>query len=99
LPAASPASAPAPASDPLSTLIPYKNVPALVAYYLGVFALIPCFGLPLGLAALILGIVGLQRAGEHPEAKGKVHAWVGIALGGLCFALNTGVILFSVLHG
>ena len=65
-------------------LIPYKNAQALWAYYLGVFSLIPCFGIPLGIAALVLGIRGLSYAEEHMEAKGKAHAWAGIALGGLC---------------
>ena len=64
----------------ISTIIPYKNVPALIGYYLGVFSIIPCF--PLGITALILGIKGLKKAKEHPEAKGKAHAWVGIIAGG-----------------
>jgi predicted RNA-binding Zn-ribbon protein involved in translation (DUF1610 family) len=70
----------------VETLIPYKNARALWAYYLGVFALIPCFGIPLGIAALVLGIKGLKYARLHPEAKGKAHAWVGIVLGGICSA-------------
>jgi hypothetical protein len=77
----------------LSTLIPYKNTHALLAYYFGVFALIPCFGIPLGVAALILGIMGVKHANLHPEAKGKVHAWVGIILGGLCSAVY---LLFAI---
>lgn len=67
----------------LGGLIPYKNGPALAAYYLGVFSAIPLLGMPLGIAGLILGILGLRRAREHPEAKGKAHAWVGIIAGGL----------------
>ena len=63
-------------------LIPYKNTHALVSYYLGVFSAIPCVGIFLGIAALILGIKGLRFAKQHPETKGKVHAWVGILLGG-----------------
>jgi hypothetical protein len=68
--------------DTLSTLVPYKNVPALIAYYLGVFSAIPCLGLFLGVAAFILGIKGLKVSKEHPESKGRVHAWVGILVGG-----------------
>lgn len=71
------------ASDPVTTVIPYKNMPALISYYLAVFSLIPCLGIPLGLAALVLGVIGLKRAREHPEIRGKVHAWIGIILGGL----------------
>ena len=68
--------------DVTGGLIPYKNVPALAAYYLGVFSLIPIIGMFLGLAALVLGIVGLRMASRRPEIKGKVHAWIGIIVGG-----------------
>jgi len=77
----------------LGGLVPYKNGPALAAYYLGVFSLIPFLGVPLGIAAFILGIRGLRKAKEHPEVKGKAHAWVGIIAGGL-FA-----VLYLVLIG
>src|SRR5580704_12064511 len=60
----------------IATIIPYRNAPALVAYYLGVFSLIPCIGFVLGIAAFIFGIFGLRLARLHPEAKGKVHAWI-----------------------
>ncbi len=82
---ATPPPMPAPASDGgVSVVIPYKNPKALIAYYLAVFSLIPCAGIPLGIAAVVLGILGLKFAAAHPTARGKVHAWVGIILGGLC---------------
>ena len=59
-------------------LIPYKNAYALWAYYLGIFSLIPCLGIPLGIAALVLGIMGLKYADLHPEVRGKGHAWTGV---------------------
>ena len=62
-------------------LIPYKNPKSLWAYYLGLFSLIPCLGIFLGIAALVLGIGGLRYANLHPEARGKVHAWVGVIMG------------------
>jgi ribosomal protein S27E len=73
-----------PGEQVLCSVIPYKNPKALLAYYFAVFALIPCVGLFLGYAALVLGILGLRYAKAHPEARGKVHAWIGIILGGLC---------------
>ena len=73
-----------PDDSTMGGLIPYKNAQALWAYYLGIFSLIPCAGIPLGVAALILGIRGLNYADLHPEAQGKGHAWTGIVLGGLC---------------
>jgi len=80
--------------DAISTLIPYRNVPALFAYYCGVFALIPCIGVLLGLAALILGIVGLKTAARQPSAKGRIHAWVGIVLGSLVLLAHAGFAVF-----
>ncbi len=69
-----------PQGDATGGIIPYKNVPALLAYYLGVFSLIPLF--PIGFAALILGILGLKRRRQHAQVKGSVHAWIGILAGG-----------------
>ena len=82
-----------PSGGVVATIIPYKNVPALVAYYCAVFSLIPCVGAILGLVALVLGVIGLRRARLHPEAKGKVHAWIGIIVGGIFGLLWLGVII------
>lgn len=71
-------------SGGLNVIIPYKNVRALIAYYLAVFSLIPFLGMPLGLAAFVLGILGLKFRRQHPTTGGAVHAWIGIVLGGLC---------------
>src|SRR5579872_1302211 len=72
-----------PTTEAVSTLIPYKNARALIAYYLGVFSFIPCAGHLLGPAALILGILGLRRVKAHPTAKGTGHAIAGIVMGSL----------------
>ena len=64
-------------------LIPTSNPKALLAYYLGIFGLIPGFCIFLAPAALVLGILGLKAVSERPEIAGKVHAWIGIVLGGL----------------
>ena len=76
--------------------MPSKNSDALIAYYLGVFSAIPVLGIPLGIAAIILGIKGVRKAREYPEVKGKVHAWVGIILGGLFMLLYSGLIVLMV---
>lgn len=78
-------------------LIPYKNARALWAYYLGIFSLIPCFGIFLGIAALILGIGGLRYANLHPEARGKVHAWVGVIMGTLCAAVYAFLLVLAII--
>ena len=90
---------PAPADDAISTLLPYRNTPALISYYLGVFSLIPCIGAPLGIAAVVLGIMGLKVANKNPTAKGKAHAIVGIVLGGLFGLIWSALILFFLIGG
>ena len=85
-----------PATDTLSCVIPYRNVPALVAYYLAVFSVLPCVGALLGLVALVLGIKGLRIARQNPEAKGRVHAWIGILVGGFFFVAYTILGIFVV---
>jgi len=84
--------------DATGGIIPYKNVPAWFAYYFGVFSLIPCFGVPLGMGALVLGIIGLLKYKKTPQVRGVVHAWIGILLGGLMLLINVAVIvlLFGV---
>ena len=69
--------------DALSGLIPYKNVPALVGYYLAVFSIIPFIGIVLGIAGFICGLVGLRQVHLRPEVKGTAHALVGIIAGGV----------------
>src|SRR6056297_2691301 len=52
---------PAPTPDATGGVIPYKNPAALIGYYLGIFGLFPTLGLPLAVAAVVLGIIGLRR--------------------------------------
>ena len=83
-----------PGQDPFDRLIPAKNPSALIAYYCGVFSLVPCLALLLGLVAVILGIWGLKAIEKQPELPGKAHAWVGIALGGITFLANAGFLIY-----
>ncbi len=64
---------PPPPSDGIAALIPFRNSYALVSYYLGVFSLIPCIGAVLGVAAVVLGIMGLRKAARFPEAKERAR--------------------------
>ncbi len=77
-------------------LIPAKNGPALASYYLGLFSLLPCFGLPLGVAAVYLGIKGLRNVRANSEVRGGVHAWVGLIFGGLFGLLNLLLVMLFV---
>jgi hypothetical protein len=80
--------------DPVQTLVPYKNPRALLAYYCGVFSLVPVFGLVLALAALILGVLGYRYGRVHPTAKGTGHAVAGIVFALMGLALNA--VLFAL---
>ena len=80
--------------DNMGGLIP-RNALALWAYYLGIFSLL-C-GIT-AIPALITGILGLRYAKQHPEAKGAIHAWVGIIMG--CIMILLDVFFFIVIaHG
>ncbi len=70
----------------VSTVIPYKNAPALIAYYVGVF----CIACPpiLCFPAIILGVIGLRRVKENPALKGTAHAWIGILSGSFFLILS-----------
>jgi hypothetical protein len=68
--------------DATGGVIPYKNPKALMSYYCGFLSLLCCFGgLPVGLVAIVLGIMGLMDKSKNPHIKGSAHAVVGIVLG------------------
>jgi hypothetical protein len=79
--------------DNTGGVIPYKNPQALTAYYVGLFSLIPVFGLVMGPLAIWLGIKGLKYAKENPVVKGQVHAWIGIVCGTLWTIVNYGLLI------
>ncbi len=83
--------------DSTGGVIPYKNPPALIAYYLGLFSLFPLFGLLLAIPAFILGIKGLKLRRENPAVKGSVHAWIGIVMGGLMTLLWGGGLIMIII--
>jgi hypothetical protein len=74
--------------DATGGIIPYKNPPSLIAYYLGIFGLLPLIGIPLAIAAIVLGIIGLRKRKRNPIIRGSVHAWIGIVLGALSLTYN-----------
>ena len=74
--------------DVIATLIPYKNKCSLIGYYLGIFSIFPVLGLPLAIAALILGVKGLQYRNQNPQAHGKAHSIVAIIGGAIGLLIN-----------
>jgi hypothetical protein len=85
------------AGDNTGGVIPYKNAPALIAYYLAVFSLIPILGVLLGAPAVVLGILGLKKRREQPAVRGAAHAWIGIVLGSITTLLWGGIVVLMVL--
>ena len=85
--------------DAVEVFIPYKNPKGLLAYYLGLFSIVPCLGLLLGPAGIILGIMGLRHSKLHPEARGAGHAIAGIVLGTLGSLGNYGVLVLVLIAG
>lgn len=90
--ASKPPATPSGEGDGTGGVIPYKNMPALLAYYFGLFSLFPCVGILLAIPALILGIMGLRKRRQNPAVKGSVHAWIGIVMGGI-FTLVWGAVI------
>ena len=82
--------------DATRGIIPYKNPAALIAYYCGIFSLIPMLGLLVAPPAFILGIVGLRHRSANPIIKGAVHAWIGIVFGGITTILWGGLIALMI---
>lgn len=86
-----------PAPDaPMSGLIPYRNAPALVGYYVSIASLIPVVGLLLGPAAAVLGVTGFRAYRREPQRKGAAHSWVAIIIGSLTGLANWGMIIVAI---
>ena len=82
--------------DGTGGLIPYKNPMALLGYYVSVFGLIPCAGVVLGPAAIVMGIMGLKYNKANPHTKGVAHAYVAIVLGSLELLAHLAFFLMAV---
>ncbi len=85
-------------TDATGGIIPYKNPKALIAYYLGIFSGLPLIGLPLGIAAFVLGIKGLRDRRQNPAIKGSIHAGIGIGCGGF-FAILWSILIVLMIVG
>jgi hypothetical protein len=77
-------------------IIPTRNVKALLAYYFGVFGLVPCFSPFLAPAAIVLGILGLKECSRDPNLPGRGHAITGIVLGSIMLVLVLAVVGFAL---
>ena len=99
--AAPPSPTAASQSDSTGGLIPYKNVPALVGYYMGVFGLASLcligFGALWSIPTVVLGVIGLKRVKANPQIRGTAHAWIAIVLGGLTTIAHVVAIVFFII--
>jgi hypothetical protein len=88
------------APNALDRLIPTTNPKALIGYYIGLFSIMPVFGLAMGPIAIWLGSQGLRAIREAPGLPGKGHAITAI-VGGIFGCLVNygigGIILIAVL--
>ena len=78
-------------------IIPAKNPPALIAYYLGVFSIIPFAGLLMGAGGIWLGVKGIQGIKANPGLPGKTHASVGIGCGLIGLLFNIAIVVVMVM--
>jgi hypothetical protein len=82
-----------PSEQGLQFLVPTArtSASAMASGYLGIFGF---FFPPFGIAALVLGILGVRDLKKHPEKNGWGRAITGIVLGGL---LTLGTLVLVVL--
>lgn len=63
-------------------LIPVgRPASAIASGYLALIGILPLFGLPFSIGAIITGFVALNTIKKKPEMSGSVRAWFGIILG------------------
>lgn len=65
-----------------------RPISAIAAGYCALFGIVPGFGLPFSLAALICGIFALRAIKKNPDLSGSGRAWFGIIVGGLMTLLS-----------
>ncbi|MCX7700944.1 MAG: hypothetical protein N2039_08710 [Gemmataceae bacterium] len=73
----------------LTLTIPIANWQAKWGWACAMWGLIPVLGLPLGLAAVILGMIGYRRVRRKPEDLGVRHAVGAIIMGSIELAVNS----------
>ncbi len=80
----------------LDAVIPTSNPPSLLAYYLGLFSILPVAGAVMGPVAIFSGVKGLRKVKEINGLPGKTHAWVGIVMGTIGTLFNLLILIVVV---
>jgi hypothetical protein len=60
-----------------------RPISAIASGYLALFGVIPLFGLPFSIGAVVTGVVALGALKKNPDLSGAGRAWFGIIVGGL----------------
>jgi hypothetical protein len=74
-----------------------RPVSAIVAGYMGLFALFPFLGIPAGIMGVILGIIALRKINRDPSLSGKGRAWFGIVAGGIFSLLWLALLALAII--
>lgn len=82
----------------LTRWVPLRNPPALIAYYLAIFGLIPGAGLLLGPAALACGCYGMRRSQLFSPPVGFGHAVFAVVCGMVDFVVSAIILAVALLY-
>ena len=69
-----------------------RPVSAIASGYCALIGILPIFGLPFSIAAVITGFVALSTLKKNPELSGAGRAWFGI----ICGSITTLISLLGV---
>jgi uncharacterized ubiquitin-like protein YukD len=70
---------------------------AIASGYLGLLSLFPFIGFPLGIAAIITGVIALRTLNKYPNLIGRGRAWFGLIVGSIGTLFSTLMIVVMVI--
>ncbi len=70
-----------------------RPISSIASGYLALFGIIPLFGLPFSIGAVVSGIFALKAIKKNPNLSGSVRAWFGIVVGGLATLASLGLVV------
>lgn len=85
-------------NEQLRMILPVDTpLSALASGYCALFGIVPVFGLPFSIAALVCGLIALKAIRQNPELAGKGRATFGIALGSVMTVVSLGMLLLLLI--
>lgn len=60
-----------------------RPISSIASGYLALFGIIPVFGLPFSVVAIVTGMVALKAIKKNPRLSGSVRSWFGIIVGSI----------------